>query len=255
MKLACFLISFSASEEAFVLKVGVAGFDLISSLRGVAGENGGSSVGTLAVVSASSGIVSLETGRVVLAALRTEGLLGGTSLLDFDAGAAVFDGTILVADAVLIAVRAFVGVEERVELVALARDESVEGRLGGADVVALLPNVVFFFFSALESGRVVRELRVAVVGVRTGRFSSFVTSSVDFVVVGLRTEEDSGRVGGFVMVVPFVRDDSALLAVGFVAVELKRDEVAACLFASSLVVLLGFLSIVLLRQKFLELSQ
>jgi hypothetical protein len=46
------------------------------------------------------------------------------------------------------------------------------------------------------------------------------------------------------MVVPFVRDDSALLVPGFDVTALNRAEVAACLFASSAVDLPDGLSIV-----------
>jgi hypothetical protein len=240
--LALRLISVSASEVACRFKVGVAGFDRISSFRGDDGENGGSRLGTLDVVSASSGMVSLERGRVVLLELRVEGLFGGIALLGLTAGADDFVDAGLVAVAV---VRVLVGVVEVAELVALVRDDSVEGLLGGADVVKLLPSAVLLVFSPLGSTLAVRELKEEDVGVRTPRFSSpFAATSLGLVLVVLRTEETIGRVGGFVMVLPLVRDESALLVLGLDVEELRRAESAACFFASSTVVRVGFLSIV-----------
>lgn len=219
-------VSVSASEAACGFKIGVANFpERISSFRGDTGEKGASRERTLGVVlfrnSGSSGMVSLDRGRVVLPALR-DAILSGEATLSVVVIAEVAardEGRDVVVEEVIGRFRVAVVGLPVVALVALLREAKVDGRLGGAEAALLLPNVVrrvaVAVLSVLESGFAVLELKDAAVGVvaRDKRlFSSLVVaSSVDFV-VGLRiVEEDMGRVGGFVMVEPLARDDNALV--------------------------------------------
>lgn len=214
------MVSVSASEAACGFSTGVANFpERISSFRGDAGENGASRermlCAVLLVESGSSGMVSLDSGRAVPAAERDVALSGEVAL---SVGAVV----VAARDEGRVEAVEDVAGRGRVDVVGLAvapvRDDSVEGRLGAAEAVVLPPKVVrrvvVAVLSVADSGFVVLELRELVVGVLAldrRLFSSLdAPSSVDFVVV-LRAREDTGRVGGFVMVVPLARDDKALV--------------------------------------------
>ena len=174
-------------------------------------------------VSGSSGIVSRDNGRAALAVLLLVSLLG-----DFVADVPVVRGV------------EEVGVRRLVGLAVLVRDEeSVEGRLGGAEVVAP-PKVVRLVLSALGSVRAVLELvPPRVVERDEGRlFSS--PAAVDVAsLAGLRVEEVAeGRVGGLLMVLPDARDESVLGRavegeVGVRVVVLSREEVVDGFFVSS----------------------
>lgn len=105
-------------------------------------------------------------------------------------------------------------------LTVLVRDDKVEGLLGGAEAALLPPSVVrraaVAVLSVLELGFAVFELKEAAVGVLAldaRLFSSFGAASLMMFAVGLRAAEDTGRVGGFVMVVPLARDERPLVRV------------------------------------------
>lgn len=218
------MVSVSASEAACGFSTGVADFpDRISSFLGDEGEKGASRDRTLGAVllvdSGSSAMVSLDTGRVVLAAALRDVTLSG----DVAASIGVVDTVVpdegrgwAVED---VAMRGRVEVLGlAVPLVALDRDESVVGLLGGAEAALLPPNVVrrvvVAAFSVRDSGLAVLELKELVVGVvalANRLFSSFGAASLSDSVVVLRTVEDTGRVGGLVIVVPLARDDNALV--------------------------------------------
>lgn len=246
------LVSVSASDAACGFNIGVADFpERISSLRGDAGENGGSRERTLCALplrdSGSSGIVSLDKGRVVLAVLRDATLSGGvTSSVDVVDTVARDDGRAGSVEDVAGRgrVEGLAGV-----LAVLARDDRVEGLLGGAEAAVLLPNVVrrvvAAVFSRLDPGLAVLELKEEAVGVLAldkRLFSSLdAASSAGFavvVVVGFRTAEETGRVGGLVMVVPFARAERALVRL---AVGVDSRSVTDILFLASspVVALLG----------------
>lgn len=178
-------------------------------------------------ISGSSGIVSLDNGRL---ALLLESLFG-----DF---------------ALVAPVAREVGVVEARLLVGLAvfvREERVEGRLAGA-VEDAPPTVVRLVLSELGSVRAVLELVVVpprVVVLDEGRLFSSAAAAVasSLLPAGLRVEEVvDGRVGGLLIVLPEVREDRVLARAVEVEVEgeaglreavLVREEVVDGFFVSS----------------------
>lgn len=134
------------------------------------------------------------------------------------------------------------GVRLLVGLATLERDdESVEGRLGGAEV-AEPPNVVRLVLSELGSGRVALELvPLRVVVLDDGRlFSSPNADAPSLLLVAVWREEEVavGRAGALLMVLPAVREERVLgRAVvgepGARAVVLSREDVADGFLASS----------------------
>lgn len=194
-------------------------FDRISILRGEDGENGASRERRLCALllseSGSSGIVSLDIGRVILAAPRAAALARDVAPSVEAVDTVVReDGRDDVVKGAAGRVRAE-EVELAVVLAVLGRDNKVEGLLGGADAAPLLlPNVVRRVVAAvLSSAFAVLELKeaVGVLALDKRLFSSFVAASSANFVVDLRTAEETGRVGGLVMEEPFARIDSALV--------------------------------------------
>lgn len=136
-----------------------------------------------------------------------------------------------------------VGVLLLVGLAVFVRDdESVDGRLGGAEEAAP-PNVVRLVLSKLGSVLAVLELVPPRVVVRDeGRlFSSppAIDAPSPVLPIGLRAEDAAvGRVGGLLMVLPAVRDDNVLGRevegeVGFREVVVGREEAADGFLVSS----------------------
>lgn len=173
----------------------------------------------------SSGMVSREMGRATLAVLLLLSLFGDLA-----------DAAVVGREAVEVGVRLLVG------LAVLVREERVDGRLGGADVVAP-PSVVRLVLSALGSVRVVFGLAPPRVGVvrDDGRLFSSPAADVpsSLLPAGLRSEEDAvGRVGGLLMVLPAVREERVLGRVvegevGVRAVVPMREDAAVGFLASS----------------------
>ena len=223
-------LSNSASEAACGFKAGVEELsDRISSFGGDLGDPAAESFDTetmlaggkrSSLISGSSGIVSLDNGRAALPELTVE--VGVVDLM-------LWDVVGLDAEDVEVEGRAFGG------LIGVIREDAVVGLLGGAE--AAPPNVVRLLLSVLGSGLGVRELVVPTVGVLTGRlFSSPCAGTPSSLPLpaGFLTDEVTGRVGGLLMVLPAVREDTALV----------REDVgdATVLEAVSLedVVVLGF---------------
>ena len=174
--------------------------DRISSLGGDRGKSetdeatlGGGRRRKFAWVSGSSGIVSLDSGRVALPELLVE--VGDCMILEVTS-----------LDVEVAEVRAFGG------LIGVIREAVVVGRFGGADAAA--PRVVRLVLSVLGSGFDVREVAAPTVGVLAGRLfsspSAVAPSAAPFP-IGFLVEEVTGRVGGLLMVLPPVRVDSALV--------------------------------------------
>lgn len=173
------------------------------------------------MISGSSGIVSLDTGRAALPELTVEAEVGDLMLWEV-VGLDIED-----AD-----VRAFDG------LIGVMREEVVVGLLGGADAAA--PNVERLVLSVLGSTLGAREVVVPTVGILAGRlFSSpsAVAPSSPPLPAGFLTDEVTGRVGGLLMVLPAVREDSAFVrdVVGDAAVlaAASREEAVMGFFGSS----------------------
>ena len=173
------------------------------------------------MISGSSGIVSLDTGRAALPELTVEAEVVDLMLWE-----------VVGLDTEDADVRAFGG------LIGVMREEVVVGLLGGADAAA--PNVERLVLSVLGSTLGAREVVVPTVGVLAGRlFSSpsVVAPSSPPLPTGFLTEEVTGRVGGLLMVLPAVREDNAPVrdAVGDATVleAASRDEAVVGFFASS----------------------
>ena len=88
----------------------------------------------------------------------------------------------------------------------IREDVVVVGRFGGAD--AAVPNVVRRALSALGSVLAVREVAVPIVDVLVGGL--FSSPSSPLFPAGFLAEDVTGLVGGLLIVLPAVREDSAL---------------------------------------------
>lgn len=226
-------MSNSASEAACGFKLGVEELrDLISNFGGDRGESTAETweVDTIlaagrssGLFSGSSGMVSRESGRVTLPELLVDAEVGDFKLVDV-AGLEIE----------VVVVRAFDGL-----MGVMREDVVVVGFFGGADAVP--PKVVRLDVSALGCVLAVRKLVAPTVKVLAGRLfslpSAIVPSSLPLPAAFL-TEEVTGLVGGLLMVLPAVRDDSALVREvvgdeGVLAAVLSLEEAVVAFFGSS----------------------
>jgi hypothetical protein len=189
------------------------------------------------LLSYSSGIVSLDKGRAALPELWVEAEVGDFRLDD------VVGLDVLVAD-----VRGLDG------LIGVIREEVVVvGRFGGAD--AALPNVVRLDLSAFASVLAVRETLVPRVEVLAGRLFSSPSAaapSSPLFPAGFLVEEVVGLVGGLFIVLPAVREDSALVRdvvdeATFLDAVPSLDEVVSVFLESSVEGLAGGFAPVVVR--------